>query len=258
MLSDIVTKYQSMEKNLKIQSVLEGLGLNDVESKVYISMLSLGPATVLSISRASETKRTTIYGVLESLNRKGLARTEVKGLKKLYVAEHPKKLENMLELKRTELQSLLPQLESMYNLQAEGSFIKYYEGTESIRNVYFDLLESLEHNDEFLVIGDPDLWETVNKNFATEFIKRRNKKKLQIRMILSDSELAHKYKEFERNFQEEIKFLLPESKIETNVVITPRRLVIQQMYAPVLAVTIENKSLIHLHRELFNVMWTTL
>ena len=30
------------------------------------------------------------------------------------------------------------------------------------------------------------------------------------------------------------------------------------MFNPVLAVTIENKSIITMHRELFNVMWNTL
>ena len=86
-----------MAKSTEITASLEGLGLGANEAAVYIAMLSLGPATVLSISRASGVKRTTIYNVLESLKQKGLVRTDVRGFKQLYAAEHPKKLESMLD-----------------------------------------------------------------------------------------------------------------------------------------------------------------
>ncbi len=247
-----------MSNSAKILETLEGLGLSETESQVYFSMLSLGPATILSISRASEVKRTTIYNILENLNKKGLTRIELKGFKKLYVAEHPKKLESILNERKNDLQNLFPELEALYNLRGGEAFIKYYEGSESIKNAYWDLLDSLQHNDEFLIIGDPGNWEDVNKSFAKEFIMRRNKHTLKIRMILTDSDLSREYKKFERNFKEEIRLLPPESKIDTNFVITPQKIFIQQMFSPVLVITIENKSIIHMHREFFNVMWNTL
>jgi sugar-specific transcriptional regulator TrmB len=247
-----------MSNQSKIIGILEDLGLSDTESRVYFAMLSMGPATILAISKASEVKRTTIYNVLEGLNRKGLTRIEIKGFKKLYVAEHPKKLENILDARKNELTNLFPELEALYNLKGGESFIKYYEGSESIKNAYYDMLDTLQHNDEFLVVGDPQRWEDTNKSFAKDFIAKRNKQTLRIRMILADSELARTYKKFERNFNEEIKLLPPDSKIETNFVITPQKIFIQQMFSPVLVVTIENKSIINMHREFFNVMWNTL
>ncbi len=164
----------------------------------------------------------------------------------------------MLDSRKAELASLLPELEGLYNLKGGESLIKYYSGSESIRNVYFELIDSLEHNDEFLVIGDPDLWEKVNKSFGADFIKRRNKDKLNIRMILTDSELARTYKKFEKNFQEEIKLLPLGTVLDTNLVVTPRKILIQQMTNPVVVITIENMSAITMHRELFNVMWNGL
>lgn len=218
-------------------------------------MLSLGPATILNISKASEVKRTTIYNILESLAKKGLTRVDIKGFKKLYAPEHPKKLEAMLDMRKNDLKDLYPELEAMFNLRGGESFIKYYEGTESIKNAYFELLDTLEHNDEFLVTGDPDRWEDVNNSFAAEFIKRRNKAKLRIRMMLVDSETSRKYKQFEKNFHEEIKLLPADSRLETNLVITPRKILIQQMIQPAVLVTVENKSIINMHVQHFNVMW---
>ncbi|HYF29135.1 MAG TPA: helix-turn-helix domain-containing protein [Candidatus Paceibacterota bacterium] len=247
-----------MAKSTEITASLEGLGLGANEAAVYIAMLSLGPATVLSISRASGVKRTTIYNVLESLKQKGLVRTDVRGFKQLYAAEHPKKLESMLEQRRGALLDLLPELEAQFDLKRGESFIKYYEGVGAIRNAYFEMLEGLNHDDEFLVVGDPDRWEDMNGSFATEFIRERNRKKLRIRMMLVDSSTARRYKEHETNFQETIKMLPADSKVDTNLVVTPRKVIIQQMLKPSILVSIENKSIITMHTELFNVMWRNL
>lgn len=239
----------------KIVAQLESMGLSENESRVYFSMLSLGPATILNISRASEVKRTTVYNVLESLGRKGLTRTDSKGFKKLYVAEHPKNLEVMLERQKEELETFSPELEAIFNLKADGSFIKFYEGPVAVKNLYLNMLGELEHNDEFLVIGDPDKWESINAGFAADFIKSRNKIKLNIRMLLVCSETARKYKKFERNFQEEIKLLPENAQLDTNLVITPRKILIQHMGYPVVAMTIETESVVKMHKELFGVMW---
>lgn len=237
---------------------MNDLGLNDNESAVYLAMLPLGPATILGISKASGVKRTTIYNVLEGLNRKGLTRVDIRGFKKLYVAEHPQKLERMLEHRQTDLKQAFPEFEALYNLKGGESFIKYYEGSESVKNAYFDMLAALQHNDMFLVIGDPDKWERVNASFGTDFIKTRNKQKLQIRMFLVDSDTSRQYKTFEKDFHEQIKLLPKNSPMETNLVVTPRMVLIQQMVAPFVLVTIENKSIIHLHKELFDIMWKSL
>lgn len=247
-----------MTNREKTLEILTDLGLSENESKVYLSMLSLGSATIMSISKASGVKRTTVYNILEGLNEKGLSRVDIKGFKKLYVAENPNKLENILERKKDKLKNLFPELESLYNLKGGESFIKYYEGSESIKNLHFDLIDEIEHNADYLVIGDPDRWEDINKTFSKEFIKKRNKIKLNTRMILVSSDTAKKYKEFEKNFQEEIKLLPKDSKLETNLIITPSKIVIQQMISPIVAVTIENKSIIRMHTELFNIIWNTL
>ena len=95
---------------------------------MYLGALALGPAKVSDIAKAAEIKRTTVYPVIESLKQKGLMSLEVKGFKQLFVAEHPDKLDSMLELRKKELQDNFPALLGMYNLAGTESSIKYYEG----------------------------------------------------------------------------------------------------------------------------------
>lgn len=68
-------------KNIKLLETLKDIGLDESEAQVYLTSLSLGPTTVLRIARGGETKRTTVYGIIESLKNKGLMKVELKGLK---------------------------------------------------------------------------------------------------------------------------------------------------------------------------------
>src|ERR1700752_4994326 len=102
-------------KNEKLVETLKELGLADHEAKVYFGALSLGPGTILRIADASEVKRTTVYSVIESLKQKGLINVEINGLKKLYTAAAPEKLESILVQRKDRFKDLLPEFSALYN-----------------------------------------------------------------------------------------------------------------------------------------------
>ena len=123
-------------KNRKLVTILLDLGLTENEAMVYLATISLGPATIMKISRAAEIKRTTVYSVIESLKQKGLITIEVKGWKNLFVAESPEKLTSVINAKKQRLQNNMPEFLALYNLKGNESFLKYYEGIEAIKTIY--------------------------------------------------------------------------------------------------------------------------
>ncbi|MCX6712983.1 MAG: hypothetical protein NTY66_02110, partial [Candidatus Vogelbacteria bacterium] len=147
---------------------------------------------------------------------------------------------------------------SVYNLHSSGSFIKYYEGLEGVKGVYEDLLTSVRSHDDYLIIGDLALWLARDPEYFLDFTKRRAKLNLNIRLLLPDSLEAREYKRLERNFNEQIKILPADFKITTNMVIIPHRVVIDQLTAPLLAMVIENDSVVQMNRELFEMIWRSL
>lgn len=246
-----------MQKN-KLTKILINLGLSENEAKVYFASLSLGPSTILKIARTAEIKRTTVYSVVESLRQKGLMNIELRGWKKLYTVESPEKLKFILENKKNELQDSMPEFMAMQNLKESGSFIKYYEGLESIKSIYEGLLKDIKSGEDYLVIGNQEQWFNLDKKYFLNFIKRRAKLNIKIRMLLQDSKIAREHKKIEKNYNEKIKILPSKINLTTNLVIIPRKIVIHQLTPPIMAMVIENKNIIQMHREFFEIMWDSI
>ncbi len=65
----IFSKFMLIEK-------LSTIGLTEREASVYVMLLRIGPSLVSPLARRLGVKRVTMYSVLESLQGKGLARSE--------------------------------------------------------------------------------------------------------------------------------------------------------------------------------------
>jgi sugar-specific transcriptional regulator TrmB len=241
------------KKDLKI--TLKEIGLSENESSVYLASMALGPTSVLQISRVAELRRTTVYSVIDELQKKGLMNIEISGFKKLYVAQDPKKLKAVLKKREDEFDSLLPEFEALYNLKQTGSEIRYYQGLESIKNALGTILEDTKPHDDYLVIADQENWYKQDPKFFQDFMERRAKKRLKIRMLLIDSELTREHKKFERNYDISIRILPKETKLTTDLCITPRHVMIDQIKEPVVSLMIDNQSIIETHREIFEMLW---
>jgi sugar-specific transcriptional regulator TrmB len=109
-----------MNKNQLIKT-LSSFGLSKNDALVYVAGLSLGPSTILKLSKEAGIKRTTTYSVVESLKQKGLIFVEQKGWKQYYVSENPEKLKSIIERKKENLQESLPSLLSLYNMHGYDS-----------------------------------------------------------------------------------------------------------------------------------------
>jgi sugar-specific transcriptional regulator TrmB len=246
-------------KNDKIFDSLTQLGLEEKESHLYIASLSIGPSTILKLSKVSGVKRTTIYEIINSLEQKGLMRKEIHGFKTLYSAEHPERLENSLDSKKMLLLKILPELEGLYQLKGTESSIKFYSGLSSIKNVYNDLLKDLKVNDFYYAISNIMEWQGFDEEFFLKnHVGKRSKIGIETKLLFINSELAQKRKQTEKNFNEEIKILPENSKFHVDLVITPYKLVMFQLYEPLIAIVIENKSIIELHREIFELVWNSI
>lgn len=242
-------------KNLKLISILEELGLNEKEARVYLAALSLGQVNVFKISKVAEIKRTTVYSILESLKKQGLIRIEIKRLKKMYVAERPEKLEAIINAKKELLRKALPEFSALYNLGGGESFVKYYEGWQANKAIFLELLKEVKPHDDYLVITNQEKWYKLDPKFFQKFIEKRARLNIKIRLLLQDSKIAREHKKLQKNFNEKIKILPRGTVLNTNLIVLQHKIVIHQLITPYIAIVIENKSVVRMCREMFEIIW---
>ncbi|MCB9808878.1 hypothetical protein H6776_00575 [Candidatus Nomurabacteria bacterium] len=242
----------------ELQKLLQTIGLSEYETLVYTTGLQLGPTSVLKLAQVSGVKRTTIYSIIESLKQRGLMRIDVRGFKKEYAVESPEKISSLIDSFKNSFEKQLPQLMGVYNLGGKQSTIKYYDTPESIKNVYLDLIRDIRLGDDYLIISSLEKFLDQDKKFYQDFIEKRAQLPIHIRVLHQDSPTAREHKKFERNYNESVRILPLETQLETNIVITPQRLVIQELKDPMIAIVIENDSIIKSHKQLFEILWKSI
>lgn len=242
-------------KNSKLLDVLKKIGLEDKEASVYLASLSLGPTTILKLARACNTKRTTVYGIVENLKQKGLMSIEQKGLKQIYAPENPEKLESTLENRQLEFKNSLPEFLGLYKLKGEESVIKYYTGISKMQDIYKDTLKEIRPHQDYLVIANQEKWYNLDPEFAISFIERRAKLNIKTRLLFQDSKTAREHKKLDKNWDQKVKILPKGTPLNVDTILLPQKMIVLELTPPYMTVVIKNKSIIELHREMFEIIW---
>lgn len=95
---------------------LRAIGLSSYEDRAYRGLLDVGPASATAVAEATEVPRGRIYDVLESLEARGMVRTQTASRPKQYVAVEPEIAVNrVVEAQTRELQSEIDQYEVVGN-----------------------------------------------------------------------------------------------------------------------------------------------
>jgi sugar-specific transcriptional regulator TrmB len=235
--------------------LLSGLGLSENESRVYLGALSLGPTTAQRIAQAAEIKRTTFYAVVESLQRQGLMNVEIRGFKRCFAAAHPEKLAVIIEQRRRELEGGIPQLTALFDAKSGASSIKHYQGLTGIKGVYESMIRDIRPGENYSVVSDIDQVLALDRDFFLDFFERRGKLSINIRVLLACTKGAREHKKHGQPYNMQIRLLPEETTLTTNLVIIPERVMIHQLVPPIMAMVVENRHIIQMHSELFEILW---
>ena len=183
----------SIHKNNNLERELIEYGLTPKQAKVYLAALQLGAASVQDIALAAKTERTNAYDAIEALITKRLMSASSEGKKKIYLAEPPQILNNLLREKQEHLEYILPELESLYNVSEHKPKIRYYSGIEGYRSVYEDTL-TCKSKLLFGIYSVKDITDVLGVAYVDEMVERRVRAGITLRIIRSqEKELSGLY-----------------------------------------------------------------
>lgn len=131
--------------------MLEQLGLDKKEEKVYRALLRLADSPAARIAKEASLKRTSAYHILENLIKIGLVSTyEYRGVQR-YAAESPSKLKSHFEEKLILAERIIPFLQTEAAKEVKRINIRFFEGIPGLRNMSAEALETTEK--KILTIG---------------------------------------------------------------------------------------------------------
>jgi len=165
-----------MEEELKL------LGLNNIDIKVFLTLLKLGESSASEIAHKSEVPRASIYDILERLEREGLANHIIKDFKKYFSATEPNSIIKNLEYTKQKIKDILPELEKIRESSDKKTKTEIYDGKNGIQSILNLILEERE----IFVIGASRKTQEVLPFFIEKWHKERIKKGIEVRIIYND------------------------------------------------------------------------
>lgn len=230
--------------------ILEEIGLQKDEIQVYLILLKLGSVTATKMASETNIYRTNVYRILESLMSKGLVNHILRNNVKYFSAASPKKILEDYKKRQESLATLIPQLESLSNLEKEEFKVEVFKGKEGIIAV---LKYVLRERKNYLVFGEEGKFQEILPFYIDQLLRDIKKSGISER-ILSKEEMKGKIK------------LIPTSKIRylPNKYFSPSMTVVFGDYLalfiwnePYQAVLIKSKSMAQSYKSYFEVLWKT-
>ncbi len=177
---------------------LSDFGFSDKEYGIYHLLVTRGPLSISEIVMHSNLHRPYTYKTIDKLiYRKIVNLKEIKS-KKLYVAEHPSKLRELLEEKKQTVDTNLDKLEELYTSPHLETSIAHFQGRSGITAMFRDLVVSQKKGDIFYRYTSEKNTEEANKLLPKDYRTIRDKKCLE-RFVIANSDIAlTKQKRLER------------------------------------------------------------
>ena len=167
------------------------LGLSGREARTYIACLEIGNGTIIEISRKAELAKSTTHDTLKSLVKKGYIHPYLRGKRKIYSAVEPEILQKKVDLQRTIVAEILPELQAIYNDKSNKPRVRFFEGEEGVKTV---LEEILREADEILAVASVDDVFSLLPQYFPKFTAERVAQGIPARIIFRNTKMAHSRK----------------------------------------------------------------
>ncbi|OGY74541.1 MAG: hypothetical protein A2445_02525 [Candidatus Jacksonbacteria bacterium RIFOXYC2_FULL_44_29] len=233
---------------------LAEFGLTPNQTKVYLALLELGEARVQDIAKRAQVLRTTTYEVLEQLKQIGIISQYNRQNIRIYFAEPPSSLEQILETKKKAIQKILPQLESVYNISDFKPKIRYYEGVKGYKIVYEDTLTCQEKHLR-AILSMQDMFEKMGEQYMENYIKKRATTGINLNVIRIG---PHEVKPIWPESREELRAVrfAPENFVfPLTMYIYDNKVSLMSTKRENFSLIIESKEFMQTQKALFEILW---
>jgi len=243
---------------MTIQEQLKHSGLRDNEIAVYLYLLSQGLSTPPRIAQGTRIARPNCYKVLEALKEKGLINEQQKGKRKAYIANDPSALIHAMQIRTEAMSQLLPDLRALYIAQKNKPSIRFFDGAEQVKEIFYEILEAKE---VFGVASTKKLYAALSPQFFKTYIKQMREKNIFLRDILTTDSVPTSAPTpigILKNLYEYRVLSEKMGDIPVDILIWNNKVAFLSVEAPVFGTLIENAAIAQMMKIMFELSWQQL
>jgi sugar-specific transcriptional regulator TrmB len=240
-----------------MEDALKDLGMSQHEATVYVALIKQGSVLASRIADETKINRSLVYTILDNLIEKGLVSYAIRENRKYFQAAEPEKFldilkEKELKIKEQEnkIKELLPKLKQL-QLPIWEQKVEIYKGKEGLKTIFEDILRA---ENDYLAYGSGGVIETVLKFYFPNFIRRRAKLGMKVKLILNEST---REKEFMKFPLTELKYLPNEYHSPCDTIIYGNKVAILFLLGGPMGLLIESKDFVKGYKNHFKLLWNT-
>jgi len=249
-----------MKQNL--YTSLKELGLAESEANLYITSLTLGPATIAALAEHLNTPRPNVYKVIAGLEQHSLAKfSERKRYARTFIVEPPTIVLEKLREKRKMTENLdqalvgtMPDLLAMYHQGETSTKIKILQGEDQWMKIFFQTLDEAKDKIEFFGSADSFI-DMISWEVERTWIKKRVERNIHINVLLSPGKDAKTLQSTDEQEMRTTKIYTGSLPVETGYMLFANKVIIWQPKAP-LAILIEDEYVVQMLRSIFETLWS--
>lgn len=165
------------------------IGLTKNEAAVYLALTETGPSTTGPVIKRSGLYRVIVYDTLDKLAQKGLVHHSFKNKRKVFAAEPPNRIVEMLKGKEAAARDVAEKLQAMARPTLAETGARVYEGWQGIRAAqenYFTEMKTGKGG-EYLMVGASRALHKKLDAFFNDFHERRSKMKIPAKLLFNEN-----------------------------------------------------------------------
>jgi len=172
--------------NKELIEVLRGIGLDDNQALIYLTILELGPSSIWDVAKKTGIKRPTCYVILDELTFRGFASKAHDGRRTIYSVITPKQMLFRLEKRYEKFRNVSSQLEGIASKSPQKPIISLYEGISGVKQAY-DLTLLEQKGSEILIYGTAKVADLMPE-YISDYLRERTGLGIKVRALVADIE----------------------------------------------------------------------
>lgn len=241
-----------------IMEIVKYFGFSDKESKIYLTSLRLGEASISQLAKESGVKRTTIYDLLNNLIKKGVLMTVKRGKQTIYIPTPPRHLLKLTRRNLDKIEDQIEKLEYHHYSKFKKPSIYFLYGSNGFKQVW-DMVLS-KNTKEYRIITDGHLFDGYisQQYLIEEIIDKKVKLKINSKQLITNSSLAKNIISRDFNELRKTKLLPFDTDVTYTTIITDSFVAFISPSEDNFLFVVESSSFAHSQKEMFEAMWDIL